>query len=79
MAPKNEADSIDHVRGQLETIERYITRDIDRIDEAITDLYQRLNEIDKTIQNAKGAWIAIGVISSLVGTGIGWALQIALN
>ena len=69
---------IERVRGQLETIEKFITRDIDRIDETITDVYKRLNDVEKIVEKVKGAWMTIGIIAALVGTGFGWALQAAL-
>ena len=69
---------IERIRGQLETIEKYVSRDIDRIDEAIVDIYRRLNDLEKILEKVRGAWWAIGISAAIIGTLFGWVLQTLL-
>ena len=78
MSDNHDIATVEKVAGQLESIEKYLTRDIDRQDDAIAEVFRRLNDVEKLAEKVKGIWLSIAIGGTVVGTVIGYALQLAL-
>lgn len=73
-SPSNE-----RLAAQLEIIEKYVNKDIARQDESITELFNRVSDVEKDIQTAKGSMKALTAIATGLGIIIGWGLQVLLT
>ena len=71
----NNLSSPEAIKAQLDVIEKYVNKDLDRMNTSIIDAYKKINELERSVDKFKGALITLGATGTLIGTLVGWALQ----
>ena len=72
------APNVSSIKSQVESVEKYLNRDIDRINDSLAEVFKRQNDVEKNLEKLRGAWVAIGVGASVVGTLLSWGIQIVI-
>lgn len=72
------APNVSAIKSQVESVEKYLNRDIDRINDSLAEVFKRQNDVEKNLEKLRGVWVAIGVGASVVGTLLSWGIQIVI-